>query len=206
MGTEIEFNAGMVKLKADLSEFTSAIRDLVDAAIGANEKEQARAAIKEMVVEVRKTFDTIGDALTPLYALTTESQFVAQFAVDYAAFKSLYWKRNDLVRTHCHIVRQQFETLHQRRAWMARLPLASRAYENLKRICEKWVLDDWSIVQRMDSFFQTLNNFMDDIANLNRTEPTEGFQALAGGLKLVEGSFFEIKTQLGELDALGRRL
>jgi hypothetical protein len=37
-------------------------------------------------------------------------------------------------------------------------------------------------------------------------EEIQGFHALADGLKLFEGSFFDIKNQLGELDALGRRL
>jgi hypothetical protein len=62
---------------------------MVDQAIGANEKEQARSAIKEMIAEVRKTFDTIVDTLTPLYTLTTESQFAAQFVSHYASFKDV---------------------------------------------------------------------------------------------------------------------
>ena len=206
MGTEIELNVGVAKLKADLSEFTSAVKSLVDAAIGANEKERARSAIKEMVAEVRKTFDTIVDTLSPLYTLTTESQFAAQFAANRASFKSLYLKRNDLARTHCHVVQQQFEGLEQRRAWVAKLPLVEHAYMNLKRICDKWLLQDWSIVQQIETFFRTLNTFVDDIANLTRSDPRQGFQALNDGLKLVEGNFFDIKTHLGELDALSRRL
>jgi hypothetical protein len=70
MGTEIELNVGIAKLKADLSEFTSAVKSLVEAATGSNEKEQARSAIKEMVAEVRKTFDTIVDTLSPLSAVS----------------------------------------------------------------------------------------------------------------------------------------
>jgi hypothetical protein len=206
MGTEIELNAGIARLKADLSEFTSAVKKLADAAIGASEKEQARVAIKEMVTEVRKTFDTIVDTLAPLYGLAIESQFAAQFAANYASFKSLYLKRSDLARTHCHVIAAQFEALQQRRAWMANLPLAERAYANLKRICDEWLMSDASIVGQMEYFFRTLNKFMDEIASLNRANPTQGFQALAGHLKDVENNFLDIKSQLGELDALSRKL
>ncbi len=206
MGTEVELDAGMAKFKVDLSEFTSAIRSLAEAAIGASEKEQARSAIKDMIAEVRKTFDTIVDTLTPLYKLTDESQFSARFADNHASFKALYLNRSDLVRTHCHIVRQHFDALQQRRDWMASLPLAGRAYAKLERICSEWLLYDLTIVHQMESFFQTLNRFMDEIKDLSRREPAQGFQALASGLKLIEGSFLDIKRQLGELDALGRRL
>ena len=206
MGTEIELNAGIAKLKADLSEFASAIKNLADAAIGESEKEKARDAIKEMVAEVRKTFDTIVDTLAPLYGLMTELQFAAQFAANYASFKALFLKRSDLARTHCHIVQVQFDALQQRRKWMERVPFAQNAYLNLKGICDRWLLSDVTIVSQMESFFFTLNNFMDEIANLNRTSQSQGFRALSGGLKLVEGVFLAIKSQLGELDVLGRRL
>jgi len=48
------------------------------------------------------------------------------------------------------------------------------AYVNLKRVCDKWLLSDASIVQQMESFFQFLNKFMDDIAGaINRREIAE---------------------------------
>jgi hypothetical protein len=206
MGTEIKVNLGVAELRVDLSDFTSAIKSFADRAIGANEKEQARSAVKEMIAEVRKTFDTIVDTLTPLYSLKTESQFGGQFDTHYASFKAVYLRRNDLARAHCHVVRQQFEALQQRRAWMTNVPMAERAYMNLKRICDKWLVDDWNIVKQMETFFQNLNNFMDDIANLSGKQPSQGFQAFTDGLKSVEGDFSDIKMQLGELDALGRRL
>ena len=46
MPTEIYLDAGVAKFTVDLSEFVSAAKDLANAAIGANEKEQARAVIK----------------------------------------------------------------------------------------------------------------------------------------------------------------
>ena len=44
-----------------------------------------------MIGEVRKSFDTIVDTMTPLYGLT-ESQFSARFADEYRSFKAVYFE------------------------------------------------------------------------------------------------------------------
>jgi NCAIR mutase (PurE)-related protein len=205
MSSEIALDLSIVRFKIDLADFTSAVKTLANEAIASNEKEQARTAIKEMIVEVRKTFDTIVDTLTPLYGLMTmtESEFSARFAAGYQSFKMIYLKRSALARNHCHIVQGFLEELGKRRAWMANLPLANRAFTDLEQLGGKWLAIDDYVVAGLEDFFDTLNAFMDEIAG---KKPTEGLKILTDGLKLIESKFKDISAQLGELDALGRRL
>jgi hypothetical protein len=202
MGSEIALNASIVSFKIDLTDFVSAIKALANEAIASNEKEQARTAIKEMIGEVRKSFDTIVDVLTPLYGLT-ESQFSARFADAYRSFKAVYLKRSALARTHCHVVLALLEELRKRRSWMANLPLANRAFADLEQQRKKWLGSDDYFIEVMEDFFRTLNAFMDEIAG---KEPKEGLKILTSGLNLIESKFNDISAQLGELDAIGRGL
>jgi hypothetical protein len=206
MGSEIKVNAGIAELTINLSEFTAAVGNLVGAAVGANEKEGARAAVKELITEVRKTFDTVVDTVSPLYEVQTEQAFIARFDSEYKSFKSLYLKRKGVARTHCHTVQEQFDKLDRRRDWMKNLPFAQRSYKSVKDLCERWLFNDWSIVQQIEAFFDGLNKFMDEIASLKRTNPPAGFRALANGLSLVEADFLRIKTQLDKLKALDGKL
>lgn len=202
MGSEIELNAGIVKLKLELSQFTSAIGALAEKATGANEKEQARSAMKEMITEVRKVFDLVVDKLDPLYKLTTEASFIAEFDAIRGALKSASAKNNHAAITHCHIVREKFELLSARRAWMQNLPPAQDAYDKLETVCKKWLFHDESIVRGIDTFFQNLNAFTDEVEKLKRTDPARGLKMLTVGLSLLHGTVTELQKQLGELEVI----
>jgi hypothetical protein len=206
MGTEVQLNAGIAEFKIDLSEFAEAMKRLIVAAIGANEKEHARDAMKTLLIEAAKTYQTIVQILAPLYALTSEAAFAAQFTAKHEEFKVLYMERKMLARTHCHIASTQFQMLQQRRSWMAHLPVAQKAYADLESFCYRWLLNDWNIVQDMEIFLERLDKFMEEIAALNRTSRSKAFLQLIAGLKPVEIDFFSMKTQLGELEALGHQL
>ena len=163
MGSEIELNAGLAKFKVDLSEFASAMQRLVAAAVGENEKEQARDAMKVLLGESATTFKTIVQTLTPLFALEDERAFNTNFASTYAEFKRLYLERKTLHRTHCGIVEDAFNKLGQRRAWMTHVPVAKNAYADLEKVCGRWLFQDWKIVQDMEAFLAKLNEFLSDL-------------------------------------------
>lgn len=206
MSGEIEINTGIVRFKVDLFQFLSAIKKLVDAAVGANEKEKARDAIKVLIAETRKTYDTIVQVLEPFYAMTTESSFKGSFDVSFAAFKAAYLGRNDYLKTHCSIVKTEFAALARRTSWMATLPFAKGAYQDLKTVCEEWQFQDSRIVQEMERFFRISNEFMQDVADLNQRNSVQAYQTLRDGLKFFEGNFLEVKAMLGELEVISRRL
>jgi hypothetical protein len=206
MSTELELDAGIAKFTADLSELVTAMKGLVDSAIGVNEKEQARAAMKALIDESRKAFETIVQVLASLYTVTDESNFTKEFANRLAEFKALYANKTALARTHCSIVEEEFNKLRGRRSWMTYLPLAQNSYERLESVCGRWLFQDWKIVADIESFFGLLNRFLLKIADLNRTDPKQGFQAFFEGWKLIEQDFLAMQTRLGELEALSRRL
>jgi len=206
MSSELDLDAGLAKLKIDLSEFLSAVRDLVAEALGAQEREGARNAIKAMIEEVRKTFDTVVNMLTPLYGIASPQQFDRDFGPIYAGFKRVYLSTSDVARAHCHVVRQYFEQLQNRRRWMQHLPLANGAFDRLERVCREWLTSDADIVYRLASFFDTLNGFLDEMADLRTTSSVKAFETLSGGLRRLEHNFRGIQAGLGELDALGRSI
>ena len=92
MASTLDFDVGFRKLTLDLSELTSAIWELGTSAIGADKK-AARSSIKAMVAELRKTYEAIVDALVPLYNLTTEQQFTAQFGKAHNLVKGHFLKK-----------------------------------------------------------------------------------------------------------------
>jgi hypothetical protein len=206
MTTGIHLDAGIAKFTVDLSEFVSAAKDLANAAIGANEKEQARAAIKAMIDEVRQTYDTIVDTLTPLYGIDNAEHFAQQFGGILVTFKGIYLRRSDTARAHCHRVREFFDALQQRRSWMEHIPIANRSFLRLKKICEQWFFNDIDLFYQMDRFFVNLNDFMDNIADLNRKDRNEAFPTMLAALREAEGNFKEMQKQLSALDNLGVRI
>jgi hypothetical protein len=206
MGTEVELNVGIAKFRIDLSEFAEAMKRLIAAAIGANEKDHACDAMKMLLIESGKTFQTIVQTLAPLYVLTSEAAFAAQFTAKHEEFKTLYMERKMLARTHCDIVRTQFYMLQQRQSWMAHLPVAQKAYADLESLCNRWLFQDWRIVEDLESFLGNLNTLMQQIGGLHRADPEQAYQMLMLGLKPIEDDFFSMQTRLGELEALGRQL
>ena len=207
MSTVLEFDAGLAKLKLDLSEFASAIKDLAEAAIGAKEKEDARAAIKAMIEEARRSCDTIVRIVSPLYAVTTAQQLTDLFGPTYPAFKAAYLTSGaNAARTHCKIVAELLGKLKHRRNWMKNLPLANHAFQRLNEICSGWLLSDQVIVSQLEGLFAALNKLMDEIHDLNQTNPQSSLETLRDALRQAEGNFLEIQRQLGELEALGEKL
>ena len=59
MGSAVELNAGVAKFKIGLNDFANAMKRLVGAAIGANEKEHAREAMKMLLAEATITFKVV---------------------------------------------------------------------------------------------------------------------------------------------------
>lgn len=206
MPSEVQLDTGIAKFKVDLTEFVSSIKDLVSAAVGANEREQARDAIKAMIAEVRQTYDTVVDTLSPLYAIGNPQEFTNGFNQILASFKKIYLQRSESARAHCHNVRQIFGALEQRRSWMIRLPIANRGYARLKNICEQWLFNDIDLSYQMSRFFENLNEFLDQVGDLNQTDAAAAYQKMRGGLRQAEPNFREIQSQLGELDAIGRNI
>jgi hypothetical protein len=206
MNSKLELNAGIAKFTLDLSEFATGMKGLIDSAIGINEKEQARSAMKKLVDESRKTFETIVRTLAPLRKLTDEAGFAKEFAGRFSEFTVLYVNQTSLARTHCSIVKEEFDKLQLRRSWMRYLPLAQSSYAKLENVCMRWLFQDRQIVEDMEFFFGNLNTFLAGIAALTASDPKQGFHAFMTEWKNIERDFLAMQTALGELTALSHRL
>jgi len=206
MPSEINLDVGIAKFKLDLAEFVTSVKELASAAIGANEREQARDAIKAMITEVRQTYDTVVETLIPLYSISDSHDFANAFNQVLSAFKKIYLQRSDAARAHCHNVRQIFEALQQRRSWMEQLPIANRGFARLKKICDEWLLNDIDLSYQTTRFFENLNDFLDEVADLNQTDSGKAHRKMRAGLRQAEPNFREIQSQLADLDAIGRTI
>jgi hypothetical protein len=202
----VEFNGGIPKIRLELSDLVSVFKDLANAAIGANERENARITIKAMIEEAGKSYATVVRTLTPLYDVKNVQQLADQFGNIYKSFKEEYLNRESAVRTSCHIISKQFDLLNERRRWMEKLPFANRVFLRLSKICKNWLAVDAVIIPKMELFYGTLNGLLDGIDDLNRADPANAFQALRGALRSVEGDFLETRRLLGELEAVGEGL
>jgi hypothetical protein len=207
MVSEIALENWVPKLRLDLQDFVSLVRTFFEAATGANEREGARSAIKAMINEVRKTYETVVSELLPLYSALTAKQFDAEFQKVFASFKKLYLNRNDVVRTHCKIVREELDKLEHRLKWMSSVPLAQKTFTRIKNRCEEWFVVDVNLVAEMEMFFQSTNQFMESIADLERqSKSAQAFKVMKDGLKKIEPDLIGLRTLLGELDSIGRGL
>jgi hypothetical protein len=194
----LELNAGLAKLKVELGEFVSLMRSLV----GAVKRDEIRLALKDMISEVRRTFDTLIDVMTPLYELDTASKFKASFGARRAAFKNTYLKSDGAVRTRCGVIADQMDVLVKKRGWLGAVPGARRSYERLKSLCSNWLLHDDSLVYEMKNFLDSVNKILDQIARRQRRSPSEAFLELQDVLGQIEGDVQQLKTKLEDLDRL----
>jgi hypothetical protein len=117
---EIEISIGyeLATLKVTLSEFTAIVKHIS----GEAKHEEARQALKDMIGEVRKSYDTAVDVFTPLYKLDTARKFNNDFSQARSDFKGRYLKDMGAVRTHCSIVSDKLDELQKRKSWMKSLP------------------------------------------------------------------------------------
>jgi hypothetical protein len=89
---------------------------------------------------------------------------------------------------------------------MSHLPVAQNAYAALKAVCQRWLFQDWKIVDDMEAFLGNLNGFLMETETLNRTDVTQSYQKFRTGLALIEKDFLDMQAALGELAVQGGRL
>ena len=92
------------------------------------------------------------------------------------------------------------------RSWMDGLPIAGRAFARLEKVCNEWAASDGMIVEKMETFFTSLNELVDDITEFRQAGEHQGFSALTRRLKAAEPTFLDIQVQFHKLDELGRKL
>ena len=201
MDIELSIAGDLAQLKISLAEFTSVMKQLW----GEAKQQQIRQLLKEMMQEVRKSYDVAVDAFAPLYSLDSKRKFSAEFSQVRATFKATYIKGNN-VRTHCTVVTQKLDELKKHRRWMKNLPVVRRSFRRLENLASDWVANDIWLANNMESLLGDLNRFLNVVNRLQRENAANAFQYLTSSLDQFEDDFLAIKKRLDTLDVLGQQV
>lgn len=202
MNIELSIGNDLAQLKISLSEFTTVVKHL----LGEAKRQDVRQSLKEMMQEVRKSYDVAVDAFAPLYDLDTKRKFSAGFSEKRAKFKATYLKDTNKVRTHCAIVTQKLDELKKRRGWMKNLPRVRQSFKRLGDLARDWVANDTWLVNNMESLLNNMNRFLNAVSRLQQENSANAFQYLTSSLEQFEDDFLAIKKRLEVLDVLGRQV
>lgn len=202
MGSELEISFGIAKIKVSLAEFLTAIKQIT----GAVKHQEVKQTLKEMIEEVRKSYDATVDAFTPLYGLDTHKKFNGKFSNILEDYKKKYLKDIGNMRAHCTIVAQQIEALKKRKSWMKNLPLVKKSFNRLQDVGNFWFLSDYTLTQEMETFLNKMNQFLNDINEMRRKNRGNAFRHLQLSLEQFEDDFNSIKQNLDNLEVISSKL
>ena len=186
----------------DIGEFVRLIRDLAGAKLDA----QSKDALKTMIAEVRKSFDVVLDVVTPLYALNTEAMLRSEFPKLYANFKNAYLKNSNEIRTHCHIVTDQFERLKASQSWKQNIPVIRDAFQRLIETEATWASADYTLANKMSNFLSNVDTELSRIDAMLQTDASASLDAVRELLADTEQQIKSIKAHLDELRIISARL
>ncbi|HCO93061.1 MAG TPA: hypothetical protein DIU00_03780 [Phycisphaerales bacterium] len=206
MGSELEFHLGVASFKVTLSEFVQVTQNLAEAAIGKRKLKDVRKRLRELIQEVRKNYDLIVEAVTPLVAIDSQEKFDDRFADARATFKKEFWQKYGDEGTSCAIVIDKMTTLNKRRAWMARLPVAKHSFKRLEYLCDRWIAVDVVLDQNMVDFRDKLSGLFDEIARLKRKNRKQAFESLRSTIDLLDIDFKAMKRSLNALEVVSSKL
>jgi hypothetical protein len=202
MGAEFEIAHGLVNLKLNLGEFVAVVKQIA----GITKHRKTQDALKSAIGEIRKSCDTAVDVFTPLYALTSDTNFQQNFGALHANFKNSYLKNIDSVRTHCHIVKTYLNDLLQKKEWLAGVPLLEHSYNRLAELCDRWLFSDGALSYEMDSLLKSIDAFYTDIMKMAYVDESAAFVILRSGVAQFEDDFLSLRGQLNALDILGKTI
>jgi len=202
MGIELTIGNELAGMTVDLGEFATVIKNLA----GEAKEKEVKSALKEMIAEVRRSFDTVADVFAPLYELDTQRKFDEGFSKLRASFKATYLKETGEFRTHCHIVAIKLDELKQKRAWLEKLPFARRSFQRLEDLAGRWLLSDYTLADEMDTFLRNMNEFLDAVANPEKLSRSDAFRYLVSSVAQFEDYILVIKRRLDGLTMISAEL
>jgi hypothetical protein len=168
-------------------------------------QQEVRHALKEMIQEVRKSYDIALDVFTPLYNLDIKQKFTAQFSQTRTDFKTTYLKDINNVQTHCSIVAQELKKLEKQKGWMKK-PYIRRSFKRLENLAGDWIADDTWLASNMENLLKNLNKFLNEVSRLQKGKATNAFHNLGSSPDQFEDDFLAIKNRLDELTVISSQL
>ena len=202
MEVELEMGFQLANLKVTLSEFTAVVTHIS----GEAKRQEVKQTLKEMIVEVRRSYDTVVDVFTPLYGLDTPRKFKSQFAVLRTGFKGRYLKDMGSVRTHCSIVSAKLDDLKKQKAWMKNLPYVRRSFNRLQELGADWVANDARLADGMEQFLKSTNRLLDKVNRMLVKDSSEAYRFLQMSIHQYEDELLAIKRNLDQLNIVSANI
>jgi hypothetical protein len=193
-------------LHVNLNEFVKAIKDLISTDLD----DKSKKDISNLIKEVRKTYDTIVDSLDPFYNVriqSDDSTYVTQFTSQFRAFKTMFKKNRNELRTHCTSIQKHMTELLENRKWLSRIPHKKKSLEDLKNFADRWGKQEDNLARILEGFLSYVNNTLDRLDDLNNTNSiAQSRDALRAFMKESEAPILNLKCQLDELRIISNKL
>jgi hypothetical protein len=199
---ELEVGFGVATLKVSLNDFVAVVGRLT----GGVQEEAVRASLKDMIGEVRKSYETAVDVFTPFFAIDSPEKFQADFANRYAEFNNKYLRDKSYVKTSSHIVANKISEVLQRQRFREGLPLLGRSYDRLQRLGAEWIGSDEQLGQSMDTLLKGLDVSLKRITERKHYDPDDAFADLQESLDLIKDNFLAVKEMLNALTVISSKL
>jgi hypothetical protein len=200
--SELEVGFGVATLKVSLNDFVAVVGRLT----GAVQEEAVRASLKDMIAEVRKSYETAVDVFTPFFAIDSREKFQADFATRYAEFNNKYLRDKNYIKTSSHIVSNKILEVLQRQKYREGWPILGRSYDRLQRLGAEWIGSDEQLGQSMDTLLKGLDVSLKRITERKQYDPDDAFEDLKESLELIKKDFLAVKEMLNELTVISSRL
>jgi len=190
----------LITLNIDLHKLLIFGREI----IGILENRKDREAFSAAIGEIRKSFDTVFDIMTPLFSINNEATFANKFDDLNISFQISYFNNNDSIRTHCSMAKEHLDVILSSKEWKVGLLMGKQSYLNFKELCDRWALNDKTLADEMKSFLNSVDTFYKVVASLARIDKASAFTAFRSYLIQFQLDFQSLQEGLNNLDALGR--
>lgn len=192
-------------LDVNLDEFVRAVKDLVSTDLD----DRSKRDMSELIEEVRKTYDTIVDTLTPFYKVRIQSDdkaYVIEFTDQFTAFKTIFRKNSNELRTHCTTIQYNIGKLLENREWLIRIPHKKKPLEDLQKFANEWSRQEVSLADILNGFLIDVNKTLSELNELNsKNLIAESRNALRAFINESDPYILKIKSQLDELKVITAR-
>jgi hypothetical protein len=196
----ITINLGFIKI-----ELVELIKFLKDISTVKLDKESANA-IHAAIIEVSRGYGIIINTMFPFYSLAIDENFETEFREKYQTFVKLYKSGTVDRSVSCSKVYDMIDELikeNKQTIFKKRFPSVKKELRNLRKLANKWFLNDTRVIKTMDEFHAKLEKRLANIPQkIEKGKQIDAWNELQYLLNEPKPKLDEIARQLNELSAL----
>jgi hypothetical protein len=149
------------KVEVDLVEFIKLVEDITSIKLDRETKE----AVKTAIADVYEAYEMIVDTLTPFISAKNNLKFKLKISKEYEKFVNIHLKTYQRRTVHCGSVYDMIDKLANNKGWKSKLPGAQKKLENLRKLADRWLLNDNKVYKAMQKYHNKLARNLNDIYN-----------------------------------------